>query len=83
MYNVILEKGAQKKLYKLPAREREKITEKIKALAGDPRPPGCKKLMGREGYRIRVGNYRVIYNIHDNILTILVIDIGDRKSIYD
>ncbi|MDP4186726.1 MAG: type II toxin-antitoxin system RelE/ParE family toxin [Bacteroidota bacterium] len=52
-------------------------------LANDPRPPGCKKLKGHQGYRIREGNYRVIYEINDKILTVTVIDAGDRKDIYE
>lgn len=83
MYQVIIEKSAQKKLYKLPAAIRDRIIIKVKALATDPRPPGCKKLMGREGYRIRIGDYRVIYLIEDGKLTVLVIDVGDRKDIYE
>jgi len=83
MYTVIVEKSAQKKLYKLQAKERGRIAEKLKGLEGDPRPPGCKKLTNRENYRIRVGDYRVIYNINDNILTVLVIDIDHRKQVYE
>lgn len=55
----------------------------IVGLANDPRPPGCKKLKGRSGYRIREGNYRVIYEINDKILTVTVVEAGDRKDIYD
>jgi len=83
MYKIDITKSAQKKLSKLPAKERDRISEKIDALAHEPRPSGCKKLMGREGYRIRIGNYRVIYNIHDDVLTVLIVDVGDRKEIYD
>lgn len=83
MYQIIFEKSAQKKLYKLPATIRDKIVTKVKALAADPRPPGCKKLMGREGYRIRIGDYRVIYLIEDGKLTVVIIDVGDRKHIYE
>ncbi len=68
----------------------EKINEpaytNIKAaiynLAENPRPIGYKKLKGREGYRIRVGDYRVIYNIFDKVLTIDVVNLGHRKDIY-
>ncbi|QEH41120.1 type II toxin-antitoxin system RelE/ParE family toxin [Chitinophaga sp. XS-30] len=83
MYQVIFEKSAQKKLYKLPAAIRDRIIAKVKALVTDPRPPGCKKLMGREGYRIRVGDYRVIYLIEDEKLIVLVVDVGNRKDIYE
>jgi mRNA interferase RelE/StbE len=52
-------------------------------LADDPRPKGCKKLKGRDGYRIRTGNYRIIYEIFDTELLIDVIAIGHRKDIYE
>ncbi|MBF4471821.1 type II toxin-antitoxin system RelE family toxin [Flavobacterium sp. HJJ] len=59
------------------------IKKEIYALADNPRPQGYRKLKGRKGYRIRVGDYRVIYEIFDNILVIEVIDLGHRKDIYD
>ncbi|WP_281636475.1 type II toxin-antitoxin system RelE family toxin [Flavobacterium marginilacus] len=59
------------------------IKKEIYALAENPRPQGYRKLKGRKGYRIRVGDYRVIYEIFDNILVIEVIDLGHRKDIYD
>ncbi|WP_394365405.1 type II toxin-antitoxin system RelE family toxin [Mucilaginibacter gotjawali] len=52
------------------------------SLEKNPRPPGCKKLTGRKSWRIRVGDYRIIYNISDHLLQIMVIDIGHRKEIY-
>jgi len=53
------------------------------ALENDPRPPGCKKLKGRLGYRIRVGDYRIIYEIQDKILLVTVLDVGNRSEIYN
>ena len=58
------------------------ILKEIQALKFDPRPPGCKKLKGRDGYRIRVGDYRIIYQIKDEILIIIVLDVGHRRDIY-
>jgi mRNA interferase RelE/StbE len=52
-------------------------------MGANPRPHGCKKLKGREGYRIRVGNYRIIYDIFDRELIVDVIAVGDRKDIYE
>lgn len=83
MYSIIFEKSAQKKLYKLPSDARDKIIAKIQALANNPRPYGSKKLTGRPGHRIRIGNYRVIYLIDDGMLTVLIIDVDDRKQIYE
>jgi mRNA interferase RelE/StbE len=59
------------------------LIETIYALANDPRPFGYKKLKGRNGYRVRSGDYRVIYEIIDNILLINVIAVGHRRDIYD
>ncbi|SFD40208.1 type II toxin-antitoxin system RelE family toxin [Flavobacterium phragmitis] len=59
------------------------IKKQIYDLADNPRPVGYKKLKGRPGYRIRVGNYRVIYEIFDDVLLIDVIDLGHRKDIYE
>lgn len=59
------------------------ILDAIENLAENPRPKGYKKLKGRTGYRIRVGNYRIIYEIFDDILLIDVIDLGHRKDIYE
>ena len=59
------------------------IKQAILNLAENPRPNGCKKLVGRDGYRIRIGNYRVIYEIFDAELLVDVIAVGHRKDIYD
>ena len=81
-YIVQIERSAQKRLAKISNPYFEAISEKIKSLEKDPRPPGCKKLTGRESWRIRIGDYRVIYNISDHLLQIMVIEIGNRKEIY-
>jgi mRNA interferase RelE/StbE len=59
------------------------IKKQIYDLADNPRPHGYKKLKGREGYRIRVGDYRVIYEIFDGVLVVEVVDLGHRKDIYE
>ncbi|TRX38501.1 type II toxin-antitoxin system RelE/ParE family toxin [Flavobacterium sp. ZT3R18] len=59
------------------------IKKQIYDLADNPRPQGYRKLKGRKGYRIRVGDYRVIYEIFDHVLLIEVVDLGHRKDIYD
>ena len=81
-YTIQIERSAQKQLAKINSPFFEAISEKIVALENNPRPPGCKKLAGRESWRIRVGDYRVVYNIVDQILLILIIDIDHRKQIY-
>jgi mRNA interferase RelE/StbE len=82
-YAVIILPTAQKQLDKLDDHLALPIIKTIHSLAENPRLPGYKKLRGRPGYRIRKGDYRIIYDIHDKILTIDIIAIGDRKDIYD
>lgn len=81
-YQILFEKASIKSLRKLPVDAQVKIIEAIEKLSEEPRPHGCKKLEGREGYRIRIGDYRVIYLINDNTVTVLILDIGKRKEIY-
>ncbi len=75
-------RGAIKQLEALPARDYKSVKAKILSLAEDPRPAGSQRLKGRPGYRVRQGNYRIIYDIFDQILTVEVIRIGHRKNIY-
>lgn len=82
-YKIRITKTAQKQLDKLPDSVAVILIEAIYDLAPNPQPFGCKKLKGREAYRIRKGNFRIIYEIIDSILTVDVIAIGDRKDIYD
>ncbi len=58
------------------------LVRRVRRLAGSPRPPGVKKLAGREAWRIRVGDYRVIYEIHDRILQVIVVTVGHRREVY-
>ncbi len=83
MYQVVIEKQAQKQLAKISPPDYNKIVAAIKGLASDPRPFGYKKLKGRPGYRIRVGDYRIIYQVKDNVLTVFVLVIGHRRDVYD
>lgn len=82
-YTVQLKKSAEKELLALPAQVQVRILTALEALAHDPRPNGCKKLKGHENtYRIRVGDYRVIYEVHDGKLLVYVLRIADRKDVY-
>ncbi|MBI3271169.1 MAG: type II toxin-antitoxin system RelE/ParE family toxin [Planctomycetes bacterium] len=75
--------AAKRDLASLPPDTRARIRPKIDALADDPRPPGVKKLVGAENrWRIRVGDYRVIYEIHDKALLVLVVRIRHRSGAY-
>jgi mRNA interferase RelE/StbE len=81
-YHINILRRAQKSLSKLPQDEYERIKETIQSLATTPRPNGSRKLTGREGWRLRVGDYRVIYEIDDPQKTITVLSIGHRREIY-
>ena len=83
MYQLVIDRYAQKQLGKISPPHFNRIIKAINELAENPRPAGYRKLTGRPGYRIRIGDYRVIYNIEDKILAVFVIDIGHRKDIYD
>ncbi len=83
VYQILLSKTAQKQLDKLSDDIAAPILETISKLASNPRPHGFKKLRGRDGYRVRQGNYRVIYEIEDNILLVSIIALGHRKDIYE
>ncbi len=81
-YRVEIFRAAAKALAKLPERDYERVRDAIGALGVDPRPAGCKKLVGRDGWRIREGRYRVIYEIADAVRVVTVLDVGHRKDIY-
>ncbi|TGK14150.1 type II toxin-antitoxin system RelE/ParE family toxin [Leptospira fletcheri] len=81
-YFVFLSKTAGKQLDKLPDSVAETLLKTIESLAKNPKPQGVKKLKGRDGYRIRKGDYRIIYDIVDMKLVVEVIAIGHRKDIY-
>ncbi len=74
---------AAKQLAKLDRPIRKRIGDAISALAVNPRPPGCKKLVGVEAWRIRIADWRVICQIHDRQLMVLVLRAGHRRDVYD
>ena len=82
-YNIVIRRSAQKSLSKLPKKDYERVRDAVWKLAENPRPNGYLKLTNRDGYRIRVGNYRIIYEINDNRIEIIILLIGHRKDIYD
>ncbi len=82
MYSLLILPSAQKELAHLPDREFERVRDAISDLSETPRPPGCLKLSGRDGWRIRVGDYRVVYEIDDKAQTIIVQHVGHRRDVY-
>jgi mRNA interferase RelE/StbE len=83
MYEVLLERNAEKDLRRLPSRVHDRAIEAISSLAKDPRPPGCRKLVGtKNDWRIRVGEYRVVYEIADSVHIIRVHRVRHRSEAY-
>lgn len=81
-YTVFVDRFAQKQIMKLDKKAVPLIKTAIAGLAENPRPQGYIKLKGEEAYRIRVGNYRIIYEIDDGKITVTVVAVGHRKDIY-
>ena len=81
-YRVRIEKQASKALEKIDVVIRKRIVEFIRRLADNPRPPGSKKMKNRAGWRVRIGDYRVIYGIDDERSLVSVAKIGHRREVY-
>lgn len=84
-YHIEITDKIEKKITKLPKKDKERIIEAIDSLIENPRPDNCKKLKGNNKpplYRVRAGNFRIVYSIQDEILLILVVEVGHRKDVY-
>ena len=82
VYKVYFRESVEKDFAGIPRTDLRKIMQRIAALSEDPRPPGCEKLTGQDRYRIRQGNYRIVYSIQDQECTVWVVKMGHRKNIY-
>jgi mRNA interferase RelE/StbE len=82
-YQIEFRPSARREFKKLSPDIQKRLTPKIDALAKDPRPAGCTKLTGMDAYRIRVGDYRIIYEIRDSQLVVLVIRVAHRREVYE
>jgi mRNA interferase RelE/StbE len=81
-YEIYFKESVWKELKKVPKNDLKRILSRIENLGDDPRPTGCEKLTSHELYRVRQGNYRIVYSIQDNELTVWVIKVGHRKNVY-
>ncbi len=81
-YAVFILRRAQSELAALPQETYQRMKAAISGLTEEARPQGCKKLTGREGWRIRVGAYRIIYEVDDAARTVTVLHIGHRRDVY-
>ena len=81
-YNVQVLPVAARAIRKLPPEAKRRIQGVIELLAEEPRPPAAKKLSGRAEWRVRTGDYRVLYRVQDDVLTIVVVGAGHRRDVY-
>lgn len=81
-YKVRIKPAAAKELDMVPKKDRQRLALRITELAANPRPDGCQKLSGEDDYRIRQGDYRVIYSIDDRAKTVRILKIAHRKDVY-
>ncbi len=81
-YTVHIKASAEREMASLPKAVSRSVSQKILALESNPRPPGCKKLSGRQEYRVRVGDYRVLYVVSDAVKTIEIVAVGNRRDVY-
>jgi mRNA interferase RelE/StbE len=81
-YVVTLKVSASRQFSKLPEDMQRRISKALDALGDNPRPPGCKRLTNKSKWRVRVGDYRIIYEIQDAVLVVLVVEIAHRREVY-
>lgn len=82
-YRIEMRPAALKGLRRISPPDRTRVQGAIALLGQDPRPPASRKLRGRDGFRVRVGAYRIIYDIHDEVLLVVVVTVGHRRDVYD
>ncbi|MBG6055015.1 mRNA interferase RelE/StbE [Salinibacterium sp. CAN_S4] len=82
-YQIELRPAAARALKSVDHQDRDRLRGAIALLAEDPRPPGARALRGRPGLRVRVGHYRIIYTIDDDVLLVVVVTLGHRSDVYD
>ena len=81
-YRIVFKQSVAKDLHPIPKKDVQRLLKRINGLADDPRPVGVEKLGGDEKYRIRQGNYRILYVIEDDIITVTIVKVGHRRDVY-
>ena len=81
-YKIVFKKSVGKDLRRLPKQDIMRILARITSLADNPRPLGAEKLTNEQKYRIRQGNYRILYTIEDTIITVTIVKVGHRRDVY-
>ena len=81
-YSLRITRLAGREIEALPLKDRKRVVARIQTLADNPRPIGCEKLSGEDKYRLRQGDYRILYEIIDSELVITVVKVGNRRDVY-
>ena len=81
-YKIVFKQSVAKDLRPIPNKDVQRILKRIEQLEYDPRPPGSEKLTKAERYRIRQGNYRILYTVDDDLVTVTIVKIGHRRNVY-
>jgi len=81
-YSLLFKKSIARDLRAIPKKDVRRILQRIETLAVNPRPNGCEKLTDQERYRVRQGSYRIIYEVQDDALVVVVVKVGHRKNVY-
>jgi len=81
-YSLVLKRSADRELRKVPKEDLRRITDRIRELANNPRPVGSEKLSGQDRYRVRQGDYRIVYAVDDESRTVEVVKVGHRREVY-
>ncbi len=81
-YSLVIKKSAERELRTIPKPDLRRMTERLRGLAQDPRPTGSEKLSGHNRYRVRQGDYRIVYAVDDETRTVQVVKVGHRREVY-
>ena len=81
-YRLLIKPSAARELEAVPPKDRRRIATRIQRLAAEPRPVGAEKLSGQEKYRLRQGDYRILFSLDDADLTVVIVKIGHRREVY-
>ncbi|MEK7996934.1 MAG: type II toxin-antitoxin system RelE/ParE family toxin [Planctomycetota bacterium] len=81
-YSITIKKSAVRELENIPQKDLQRVIKRIRSLAKDPRPHGSQKLSGNEQYRVRQGDYRIVYSVEDKDSLVEIVKIGHRREIY-
>ena len=81
-YKILFKQSVARDLRSIPKKDVQRILQRIENLTDEPRPVGVEKLSGDEKYRIRQGNYRILYAIDDDVITVTIVKVGHRRNVY-